>query len=157
MTFVCLPIQNEFLFHSPCCISTPSPAPAVLVLRHSTVSEKQFPPQRVSRTNAPLPAHHPQTSHSYQAFLPTPSELPPFGQQNTELTFFELLTIDPSLLSEPVDDRPQATDPEPGVCLCVLSNTTSRPLCESTYWCAIAVDVCIHLYTYDRLCMYTSV
>ena len=142
------------MFHSPCCISIPSPAPAALaLLMHSTVSEEQ----RVSRTNAPPPAHHPQTSPSYQTFVPDLSELLPFGQQNTEPTFFGLLTIDPSLQSEPINDLPPAADPQPGVCLCILSNTTNRPLCESTYWCAIAVDVCIHLYAYDRICMHTSV
>ena len=102
------------MFHSPCCISTPSPAPA-----ESTVSEGQG----ISRTNAPPPANHPQTSPSYLTPLPALLELPPLGQQNTEPTSFGLVTIDPSLQSEPVDDLPPATDPEPGVCLCVLSNT----------------------------------
>ena len=131
------------MFHSPC-VFTSSLAPAALALQHSIVSEKQFSPQRVSRTNAPPPAHRPQTSPSNQTFQPTLSELPPFGQQDREPTFFGLLTIDPSLLSEPVNDLPPATDPEPGVSLCVLNYTTNRPLCESTYWCAIAVDVCMH-------------
>ena len=135
------------MFHSPC-VFTPSSAPAALAQRHSTVSENQFPSQRVSRTNAPPPAHRPQ------AFQPTLSDLPSFGQQDRELTFFELLTIDPSLQSEPVDDLPPATDPEPGVCLCVLSNTTSRPLCESMYWCAIVVDLCMH---YIRMTGYVCI
>ena len=100
------------MFHSPCCISTPSPAPA-----ESTVSEGQG----VSRTNAPPPANHPQTSPSYLTPLPALPELPPLGQQNTEPTSFGSVTIDPSLLSEPVDGLPPATDFEPGVSLCVLS------------------------------------
>ena len=60
------------MFHSPCCISTPSPAPAALALR---------------------------------------------------IDFIGLLDADPFLQYEPVDDLPPATDPEPGVCFCVILQT----------------------------------
>ena len=115
----CLSIQN-ICFHSPCCTSTSSPAPAALApLTDSTVSEEQFPLQRLS-TSAPPPAHRPQTPPPKQTFQPTPSELPPFGQKDRESTFFGLLTIDLFLQSEPVNNMPPPADPEPGVCLCVI-------------------------------------
>ena len=115
----CVPIQN-ICFHSSCCTSTSSLAPATLApLTVSTVSEEQCPLQRLS-TSAPPPAHRPQTPPLNQTFQPTLSELPPFGQQDREPTFFELLTIDPSLQSEPVNNLPPAADPERGVCLCVI-------------------------------------
>ena len=115
----CLPIQY-ICFHSPCCTSTSSAAPAVLApITDSTVSEEQFPLQRLSTSALPS-THRPQTPPPNQTFQPNPSELPPFGQQDREPTFFGLLNVDPSLQSEPVNNLPPPADPEPGVCLCVI-------------------------------------
>lgn len=124
----CLPPQNEMcstacdmLYVLP--ISPLDPA-ALPPLTDSTWCEEQSP-LRNSGMNAPPLADPPQTASLSQMYQPSPSELP-FGQEDVHPTLFGLLTIDPSLPSNPLSSHPPAADPGLGVCwacMCVMLQT----------------------------------